>query len=308
MAEEALSRVPVLVAPTASGKTHLVLQLLEEFPRLVVISADSRKIYRHLEIGTNKPPREVRHRFRLVDFLEPTEFFDAYTFRQLAEQEIQRARQEGRPVLVVAGTPLYLYALFRGLFRAPRTDPEIRRRLLERWHRGEPLYEELQRVDPETARRVHPADWIRITRALEVYYQTGRPISWWRTHRAETPRYAPLYVGLYRSRPELYRRIEHRVEAMMAAGLLEEVQALRRRYPADSPAFRTIGYRELLRYLEGEGTLDQAVQAIKRNTKVYLRRQTYFFRKLGDIPWLPPEQALQALREVLGRGAGEGKD
>ncbi len=299
MAETALEKVPVLVAPTASGKTHLVLQLLSEFPRLVVISADSRKIYRHLEIGTNKPPREVRHRFQLVDILEPTEFFDAYTFRQRAEQEIRKARAEGRPVLVVAGTPLYLYALFRGLFRAPRPDPEIRQQLLERWHRGEPLYEELQRVDPEAAQRVHPADWIRITRALEVYYQTGRPISWWRTHRSEPPAFEPRYFGLYRPRRELYRRIEARVEAMMQAGLLQEVEQLLRRFPPESPGFRTIGYRELLRYLQGEETLEEAVRAIKRNTKVYLRRQQYFFRKLGDIAWQPPEAVLQALRETL---------
>ncbi len=301
MAQAPISRprVPVLVAPTASGKTQVVLRLLEIFPDLVVLSADSRKIYRHLEIGTNKPPREVRHRFRFVDLLEPTEPYDAHTFRQQAEAEILRAREQGQRVLVVAGTPLYLYALFRGLFRAPRPDPALRRQLLERWHRGEPLYEELQRVDPETARRVHPSDWIRITRALEVYLQTGRPISWWQRHRREEPRVAPRYVGLQRPRAELRRRIEERVQRMMAAGLLEEVRALLQRYPAESPGFRTIGYRELIAHLQGSLPLEEAIRAIQRNTKVYLRRQLYFFRKLGPIDWRPPEAVLPRLQALL---------
>ncbi len=293
-------QLPVLLAPTASGKTELLLQLLEEIPRLHIVMVDSRKLYRELEIGTNKPPKAVRKHFSMIDHISITETYNAMRFHREAEQAIEQKIREGYRILVAGGTPLYFYALFQGLFSAPSPDPDLRAHLLERWQRGEDLYAELRRVDPETAAKVNPQDWIRITRALEVYYQTGQPISVLRKTRRVQPKFSPIYYGLLLPREVLRRRIEERVDRMIQAGLVEEVQDLLARFPPESPGFRTIGYRELLEYLSGKTTLAEAIRKIKRNTKVYMRRQIYFMRKLGPVTWFTtPKDVYQRLKTVL---------
>lgn len=293
-------QVPVLLAPTASGKTEILLRLLDEIPNLHIVLVDSRKIYKELEIGTNKPPTNLRHHFSMIDLISVSETYNAMRFREAAERIMIQKMQAGYRILVAGGTPLYFYALFRGLFRAPPPDPTLRNRLLERWRRGEDLYAELRSVDPETATRVNPRDWIRITRALEVYYQTGQPISVLRRTQRVEPRFAPIYYGLLLPRPVLRRRIEERVDRMIQRGLVEEVESLLARFPPDSPGFRTIGYRELLEYFSGHRSLSEAVQRIKRNTKIYMRRQLYFMRKLGEVTWFTtPEEVYSRLATVL---------
>ena len=305
----AAKRVLVLLGPTAVGKTELTRKLLEVFPDFRFILADSRKIYIGLDIGTAKPPPDLRPFFRMFDLIPPDRHYSAMDYAKAAREEIERAEKEGKVPLVVGGTPLYIRALFEGLFEAPPPDPELRRTLLERFHRegAEALHQELRRVDPEAAARIHPHDWIRLTRALEVYYQTGVPISRLRRERKEETGLKPLYLGVIRPRPELYERINRRVDRMMEQGLLEEVRSLLSRYPPSAPGFRTIGYQELIRHLIGEWSLDEAVRKIKGNTRLYARKQLRFFRKLGQITWFdlsrPEEEA--ALLEKLSRLAKE---
>lgn len=280
-------RIPVLLGPTAVGKTALTRKLLQANARFRFVLADSRKIYLGLDIGTAKPPPDLRPYFRMFDLIPPDRHYSAMDYARDARRAIEEIKEEGNIPVVVGGTPLYLRALFEGLFEAPSPDPDLRRELLERYHREGPekLHRELQEVDPEAAAHIHPHDWVRLTRALEVYYQTGVPISRLQKERRQETGLKPIYLGAFRPRPQLYERINRRVDQMMAEGLLDEVRALLFRYPPSAPGFRTIGYQELIPHLMGAYSLEEAVRRIKRNTRLYARKQLRFFRKLGKITW-----------------------
>ncbi len=297
-----LPRLPVLLAPTASGKKDLVLRLLETFPRLRVIFCDSRKLYRELEIGTAKPPREIRgtHAF-MVDLLDLSQQWDAHTFARNAWRQISAFLQQGDPVLITAGTPLYFIALHRGLFPAPSPDPGLRKHLSRLAENAPDLpHRILSVVDPVRARRLHPHDHVRILRALEVFYQTGTPMSLLMKRHPLQPRFEPVVVGIHRSYPELRRRIENRVDGMVRDGLFEETASLLERYPPDAPGFQTTGYRELLPYFSGRISREEAIRNVKRRTWVYARQQLRFFRKwVGNVPFLPFEEALTRLKATL---------
>ena len=291
--------IPVLIGPTASGKTKLVLELLQNIPNLRIIMVDSRKVYKDLEIGINKPPKAHRHLFHMVDLITVDQAFNAMDFAMMAENEISDLLNKGFSVLVAGGTPMYLYALFHGLFIAPKPDPNLRKSLIQRIKSGENLYEELMRVDPVTASSINPNDWIRITRALEVYYQTGTPISVLREKNKVEPKFKPTYIGLHIPRPTLLKRIEERVLYMIDAGLIEETRELLKRYPPDSPGFRTIGYQETIEFLQEKMSLSELVRKITKNTKTYMRRQLHFFKKLGQIEWLPDEKVYEKLITLI---------
>ncbi|RKZ01053.1 MAG: tRNA (adenosine(37)-N6)-dimethylallyltransferase MiaA, partial [Candidatus Hydrothermota bacterium] len=159
----------------------------------------------------------------------------------------------------------------------------------------EKLHEELKKVDPATAEKVHKRDWIRITRALEVYYQTGKPISVLRKEAKIIPAFEPLYLGVLRDRKDLYRRIEERVDRMIEAGLVEETRwLLDQGYSPDLPSLNTIGYRETIKHLQGKISLEEAVRLIKKRTKIFSRKQLYFMRNLKPEPqWLSPDEVLE---------------
>ena len=291
------------MGPTAVGKSKLLEELIERNDRFVFISCDSRKIYRGLDIGTNKPKSPLRGFFKLIDIIEPDQHYNAQEFAKAAKREVINALSSSRIPLVVGGTPLYYRALFFGLFEAPPPDPHIRKTLLDRCKRDgvEALYEELKRVDLETAQKLHPRDWIRITRALEVYYQVGVPISRLRKERVPKNLPRPIAFGLMRDRKDLYRRINDRVDRMIKEGLLEEVkEILQRGFSQDSPGLRTIGYEELVRHLKGEISFEEAVRLIKKRTRIYSRKQMYFFRSLGPIKWykLPDQNPIDEILRV----------
>lgn len=287
--------IPVLIGPTASGKTKLVLELLHNMPNLRIVLVDSRKIYKDLEIGINKPPKAYRHLFHMVDLITVDQTFNAMDFAMMAENEISSLLNKGFSVLVVGGTPMYLYALFHGLFIAPKPDPNLRKSLIQRIKSGENLYKELMRLDPVTASSINPNDWIRITRALEVYYQTGTPISVLRKKNRVEPKFKPLFVGFHVPRPALLKNIEERVLHMIDAGLIDETRELLKKYPHDSPGFRTIGYQETIEFLQGKISQSELVRKITKNTKTYMRRQYHFFKKLGQIEWLPKKKIREKL-------------
>ena len=297
-------KIPVIFGPTASGKTRLARILLEEVPDIQFIVADSRKIYRFMDIGTNKPPAEIRHKFSLVDIRNPDEYFSAADFAREAEEEIKRVLKSGKKPVIIGGTVLYLKALFEGLFESPPISEEVRKRLRERLRNEgiKALYEELGKIDRESARRIHPNDWFRILRALEVYYETGRTMSSLQKEtEPPTHGFEPVYYGLYRSREDLYRRINERFDRMMEAGFLDEVKRLLAMgYSPDLPALNTIGYKELIQYLLSEIPLERAILVAKRRTRILARRQIYFSRSLKTpVKWVPVEEGYERIKEMV---------
>ncbi len=296
-----LIRVPVLIAPTASGKKELVLRLLEQFPDLTVIYADSRKLYTELEIGTAKPPRDLRGtRILGVDLLRVDERASAAAYAHQARGWLEERLSQKRRILVVSGTPLYFIALHRGLFPAPQPRKELRRFLERAVQRKGSVWAWLQWVDPQRAHRVHPHDHVRTQRALEVFFQTQAPMSLLQRIHPFQPLFTPVFAGILRPYPELRERIARRVQDMVRDGLFEEVETLLQRYPVDAPGWMTTGYRELIPYFLGKISRDQAIRDVIRRTWVYARQQLRFFRRwYPQIPWMSFEEAYDRLEQVL---------
>lgn len=277
----------ILAGPTAVGKTDLSIAMAEQL-QAEIVSADSRQIYRQMTIGTAKPSPEmlarVRHHF--VDELDLEEPFSAGHFAFAAWERIADILARGRIPLVVGGSTLYLYALQFGLAEIPDVDPAIRRWLNERLQSEGPeaLYTELQRVDPQAAARLDSTKTQRVIRALEVYHGTGRPLtSYYRQHRPSP--YTFRTIVLYRERSQLYDRINRRVDQMLAAGLVEEVKAiLEAGYSPDLEVLRTIGYQEVIAYLQGACDWETMRQWIQRNTRRYAKRQLTWFRRF-EFDW-----------------------
>lgn len=293
--------VDFLVGPTASGKTRAGV-LVAETLGAEVVSLDSMAVYRGMDIGTAKPSAEERARvpFHLIDVCDQTEEFSAADYLRLAAVAVAEIHTRGRPVLFVGGTPLYLKLLLEGVFRGPRADWEFRRALRARAQQEgtEALHQELTRVDPEAARRLHPNDLRRIERALEVYHRTGRPLSQLRRENQVVVAGPKRLVGLCRARTDLYRRIDERVERMWVAGFAEEVRRLAERGFSRS-ASQALGYREVLRHLAGELTLAEARELTQRHTRQFAKRQLTWFRSLPNISWVDvaPEDPPEALAE-----------
>jgi len=277
--------VLLLIGPTAAGKSQIAVWVAER-SGAEIISADARTIYRGLDLGTDRPAPEILARVphHLIEALGPEERYDAARFRTDCERLVSEIEARGRRAIVVGGSTLYIRALTRGLFPGPAADLRLRETLAQR-----PLAEiraEVERVDPVSASRIHPEDRVRLVRALEVHRLTGQPLStFW---GKEVPFPWPLVrIGLTVDRRELHRRIEARVERMLASGLVEEARRLwEMGLPPDAPAVRTIGYRELFAHLRGEYDLGEARRRIVRNTKAYARRQLAFFRAERDVRWL----------------------
>jgi tRNA dimethylallyltransferase len=297
-------RIVCLVGPTASGKSALALDVAERLGAEIV-SADSRQLYRGLDIGTAKPTAAERARVphHCLDLVDPDAGFDAARFREAATAAIARVSARGRPVLVVGGTGLYVRVLLRGLCPAPPRAPALRAALVERMAaRGRPaMHRALAAIDPEAARRISAQDGVRVVRALEVGLATGTPLSRWQARHgfAEAP-YDALVIGLARPTPELDRRIAARAEAMVVAGFLDEVRALRARgLSPETPALRAVGYREMLACVEGRLDAAAAVAATVRATRQFAKRQRTWFRREPGIRWRHPESERELVtREI----------
>jgi len=275
----------VIVGPTAVGKTALALRLADDLP-VEVVSADSRQVYRYMDIGTAKPTVEERQRVRhhLVDIVDPDEAFTLAQYQPLAYEAINDIQYRGHIPLLVGGTGLYVKAVLEGL-SIPRVPPDQRLReqlYAEAEAKGyEELHRRLRELDPVAAERIDARNVRRVVRALEVCYRMGKPIS--SLQEARPPPYSVLIIGLTMPRPLLYQRIDQRVERMLAAGLVEEVRSLvRRGYDYNLPSMSGLGYRQIGMYLRGEVTLEEAVALIKRHTRRFVRHQANWFR--GDDP------------------------
>jgi len=288
-------RIVTIVGPTAVGKTAVAITLGEKLGGEIV-SADSRQVYRGMDIGTAKPTPAERARVRhhLIDIVDPSGTYDASRFARDAEEVIARLLERGVVPLIVGGTGFYLSSLFEGLFEGPGRDPAIRAALGARAaSEGTPaLHAELAAVDPATASRIHPNDAARVVRALEVYRSSGTTMSEWHNVPRREPRYEPRYFVLTMSRKKLNERIERRVDRMVDAGLFGEVARLRDSgaLVPNTPAASAVGYREVLDLLrEGHDDTGPATAAIVTATRRYAKRQMTWFRSLEGARWLDVE-------------------
>jgi tRNA dimethylallyltransferase len=283
----------VIVGPTASGKTALAVRLAEERGGEIV-SADSVQIYRRFELGSGKPSAEERARavHHLIDELEPLDAVDAARWAELAAQKLEDIRARGRVPIVCGGSFLWVRALLYGLAPAPPADAAVRERhraWAEREGRGA-LHAELARIDPESASRLAPNDYVRVSRALEVHELTGVPLSRWHAgHGFRSLRFPVELVGVRREREELDALIAARVRAMLRAGWVEEVRELLRLGYASARAMGAVGYKQIATGLES-GALpaeEELWDSIRRATRVFARRQRTWLRDQG-VTWLPP--------------------
>lgn len=294
----------VVCGPTASGKTHTVLELAKRYP-LEAISADSRQVYRRLDIGTAKPTTEelasVRH--HLIDVVEPDVPFSVADFIHQAHQAIAEILQSGRMPVVVGGTGLYILALTEGLADIPSADLQLRREYqqLADEHGNEYLLQRLRQVDPVLAARLYPGDQVRIIRALEVAAKTGLPLSeLQQRHQFSERPYRVLKLGLAFDRGELYERIDQRVEVMFQAGLVDEVRGLLGSgYSPDLKGLKTIGYREVIAHLQGEQSLTETIALVQRNSRRYAKRQLTWFRRDSSIIWVDPGREFVRITELI---------
>jgi len=294
----------VILGPTAVGKSKLAIELAQEFS-LDIVNADSMQVYRGMDIGSSKPSLKERSlvTHHLIDIKEPDEEYSAAQFKEEASEIIVSLARKGKWTLVVGGTGFYVRALTKGLFPAPGADPKLREKLKEeektqgKWY----LYNTLEKVDPEAASKIHPNDTFRIVRALEVFYLTGKPISKQQEkHQFKNSPFSVLKIGLIRDRKEIYHRIEHRVDEMINLGLVDEARQLRKKgYSPTIKPFQSLGYKQVLDYLQGDLSLDEAVRLIKRNTKRYAKRQLTWFRKDPEIKWFTiPQQSFEICVEI----------
>src|SRR3989339_1687538 len=284
-------KVIVIVGPTCSGKTKVGISLAQKL-NSEIISADSRQIYKKLTIGTAKPTqdelRKMKHQF--IDLLEPDEDYNVSRFETDSLKVIDELITQGKIPIVVGGSGLYIKALTEGIFNSVDTDDEYREELIEKREKfgNEYLYEELKKVDPQSASGMLPQNWKRVMRALEVFHLTGEPI--WKVqenYERKGKDYNFILFGLNWDRKILYANIEKRVDEMIKSGLVEEVKnILSLGYSKNINSLNTVGYKEIISYLDNEITLDRAIELIKRNTRRYAKRQMTWFRKTENINWL----------------------
>ena len=304
-----LTKILVILGPTASGKSELALTLAEHIggTRGEILSVDSMQVYRHMDIGTAKPTpgeqRRVRH--HLIDFVEPNQEFTVARFVELADATIRDARERGVALIANGGTPLYYKALFEGMFEGPGASAEIRDRL--RALSNDELHARLTTVDPAAAARIHRNDTKRLIRALEVHELTGEPISSLQREWAEpTARHDAVWIGLDWDKDALNRRINSRVKSMIEAGWIDETRRLLDRFGTLSKtAGEATGYRELIDHLAGRSSLDDAIEQIKIATRQLARRQMKWFRRFRHVHWisgnLPLEEKVAAVLKILGK-------
>ena len=289
------SKTPLIavVGPTASGKSDLGIALAERFDGEVV-NCDSVQVYRGLNVATAKVPTEERRSVphHLIDVVEPTVNFTAVAWAEEAKRVIADIESRGKRAILVGGTGFYLRALTTRFFDSPEIGESIRPRLQRIMEKrgAEHLHKILARVDPKLAAKFAPKDWSRVTRALEVYFSSGRRLSEWQVLSPEEPtEFAGRlhYFVLEPPREELYERINRRVDAMVGRGLLEEIRSLiASGVPPTAKAFNAHGYKRFVEYLTGKRTLESAIEQMKLDTRHYAKRQWTWWRARANAHWL----------------------
>lgn len=299
----------LILGVTGSGKGRLAFELAQAVGA-EIISVDSMKVYRRMDIGTAKPPLDARRRvtYHLIDVVEPSESFSVGLFMDSVQPAIEQIESRGRRVIAVGGTALYIKAVLYGLFEGPGQDEGVRNELQARAREGglEQLYSELERVDPAAAEHIHPNDARRIIRALEVHKITGRPISSMQEQWKGVRRHGWTIIGLRREKAEESRRINRRVKEMIEKGLVAEVRSLlAEERPLSRQARSAIGYAEIISHLQGRISLEEAAELIKKNTRRLAKGQRTWFKTFRDVNWLdigvesPVEEVLERTLSLL---------
>jgi tRNA dimethylallyltransferase len=286
-----LKRVLFVVGPTASGKSQLAL----EIARLAcgeLVSADSRQIYRFMNIGTAKSGPDDREAIphHLIDIITPDSVFSAGEYGRRARLAVEEIFSRNRLPVVAGGSGLYVRALADGLFDGHYRDESVRNGLRQRLNAEgmEALHRRLAEADPDAARKIHPNDGKRILRALEVITLSGKPITSIQKEETRPPGFQPRLYGLDWPRDILYRRIDDRVDEMIRSGLVAEVETLvKKGYGPGHPGLDSVGYKEVLAYLNGDVSCNDMIHLIKTNTRRFAKRQMTWFRRDGRIRWIP---------------------
>lgn len=278
-----------LVGPTGIGKTTLSESIANLVP-VEIISADSRQIFKLLDIGTAKPSKEILKKIphHLISFLRPEEHFSAGMYSKMTRKIIDQILERKNIPFVVGGSGLYIKALIEGFFELEIRDDKIRTSLRNRLlNEGtEKLYSELKKCDPELAASIKPNDKQRILRGLEVYLNTGQKLSKLQEEPSTPPNFKPMLFGIRANRKMLYQRINNRVDEMIEDGLLTEVLELRKKgFSPELNSLNTVGYKEVFKYMNNEINYEEMVELIKRNTRHYAKRQMTWFNKNKDIRW-----------------------
>ncbi len=298
------SKLLCLLGPTAVGKTKIAIQLAQHL-NAEIISVDSRQIYRQMNIGTAKPTPEEQKaaRHHLIDCADISQPFSVADYQRLTDTAITDIQSRGKQVLLVGGAGLYFRAVVDGLFEGPGADPLLREQLEQEaaQHGVDGLHERLRTCDPESADRIHPNNVVRVIRALEVYELTGTPMSEHQQQwQPEKQRYPFIAFCLTIPRPQLYHRIEQRVDIMLASGLIAEVESLLAAgYTRDTIAMQSFGYKELIAYLDGEWTYIEAIAQLKQNTRRFAKRQLTWFRKDTRLEWIDRESTPDIVPHLL---------
>ncbi len=296
-------KIVIIAGPTASGKSSLGVELALSLGG-EIINADSMQVYRGMDVGTAKPTLEEQKGIphHLLDVVDPDEDFSAATFRSMALALVREICSRGKICLVVGGTGLYIKALLGGLFRSPPADPRLRETLrLECDNHGSTrLYERLKLLDPESASRVHPNDKVRIIRSLEIIHLTNRrPSELSREHGFRDRALGALKLCLKINREELYHRINRRSAAMLRAGLVGETESLLSKgYSPELKPMKSIGYRHIVKYLEGTWSLAEATRNLQRDTRRYAKRQLTWFRADPEFTWISPDNFDLASKKI----------
>lgn len=280
----------VVLGPTAVGKSVVGIDIAKRLGG-EIINADSLQVYKYLNIGTAKPTSQelsdITH--HLIDIVSPDEDFNAGIFRSTAADTIEELDKENKNIILVGGTYLYVKTLLSGLIESLPANKEIRENIkkLRLTFGLRYVYDRLKELDPEAASKIHPNDYVRAERALEVNYLTGQKMSEFQSkHNFEDQDYSYFKIGIFLEREKLRDRIDKRVDKMIDEGLVDEVKELREMgYSTDLKPMQSIGYKEINQYLDEEIDLDEAIELIKRNTKRFAKRQMTWLRKDDDINW-----------------------
>lgn len=288
-----MKRHPLLVitGPTAVGKTELSIKIARKV-KGEIISADSMQIYKKMDIGTAKitkeDMKEIPH--HMLDIVEPDYDFSVAEYQEYVDKLIPEIINRGAIPILVGGTGLYIKAIVEGfLFPEMPNDLKLREKLEKeaKEHGNEYIHQQLEKIDPQMAKKLHPNDLRRVIRGIEVYQQSGKTITYFRKKQEEKPeRYHSLKIGLTRDREELYQRINQRVDIMMKEGLIEEVKELiNSGYNIGETALQGLGYKEIISYLNGDYSIDEAARIIKRDTRHFAKKQLTWFRRDDKINW-----------------------
>lgn len=281
-------RLVAVVGPTAVGKTKVSIELAKALDG-EIINGDSMQVYKGMDIGTAKITESEKEGIphHLFDIKQPTASYSAAEFQARARPLISEINKRGRVPIIVGGTGMYIKALTHEFnFSDTDSDAQFREKLEKKAEEqgAEAVFEELKRVDPESATNIHPNNVRRVIRALEIYHTTGIPASERREKKSESP-YALAMVGLTMDRERLYARINQRVDHMIEHGLFEEVRRLYAEGVRDCQSIQAIGYKEIYTYLRGECTKEEAIETLKRNSRRYAKKQYTWFRRQMEIRW-----------------------